>query len=83
MLPFKKFKLTLDPCKIRLLRATFHIQFIALPEPFNLMYRSLKSDLKQERYKLGRFFVITLYKFLSVVCKYNLYFLCGLSYNEF
>jgi hypothetical protein len=61
MLLFKKFKLTLDPCKIGLLRATFYIQFIVLFEPFNLMYRLLKSDFK-ERYKLGRFFVITLYK---------------------
>jgi hypothetical protein len=46
MLLFKKFKLTLDPCKIGLLRATVYIQFIVLFEPFNLMYRSLKSDFK-------------------------------------
>jgi hypothetical protein len=46
MLLFKKFKLTLDPCETGLLRATFHIQFIVLFEPFNLMYRSLKSDFK-------------------------------------
>jgi hypothetical protein len=41
MLLFKKFKLTLDPCKIGLLRATVYIQFIVLFEPFNL-----KSDFK-------------------------------------
>jgi hypothetical protein len=35
----KKFKLTRDPCKIGLLRATFYIQFIVHFEPFNLMYR--------------------------------------------
>jgi hypothetical protein len=46
MLLFKKFKLTRDPCKIGLLRATFYIQFIVHFEPFNLMYRSLKSDFK-------------------------------------
>jgi hypothetical protein len=46
MLLFKKKKLTLDPCKVGLLRATFYIQFIVLFEPFNLMYRLLKSDFK-------------------------------------
>jgi hypothetical protein len=39
MLLFKKCKLTRDPCKIGLLRATFYIQFIEHFEPFNLMYR--------------------------------------------
>jgi hypothetical protein len=34
----KKIKLTLDPCKGGLLRATFYIQFIVLFKPFNLMY---------------------------------------------
>jgi hypothetical protein len=42
---FKKFKLTLGPCNIGLL-ATVYIQFVVLFEPFNLMYRSLKSDFK-------------------------------------
>jgi hypothetical protein len=42
MLLFKKFKLTLDPCKRGLLRAIFYAQFIVLFEPFNLMYRLLK-----------------------------------------
>jgi hypothetical protein len=37
MLLFKKFKLTRDPCKIGLLRATFYIQFIVHSEPFNLI----------------------------------------------
>jgi hypothetical protein len=47
MLLFKKFKLTRDPCKIGLLRATFYIQFIVhFDEPFNLMDRSLKSNFK-------------------------------------
>jgi hypothetical protein len=46
MLPLKKIKLTLDPCKGGLLRATFYIQFIVLFKPFNLMYCSLKSDVK-------------------------------------
>jgi hypothetical protein len=46
MLPLKKIKLTLDPCKGGLLRATFHIQFIVLFQPFNLMYCSLKLDVK-------------------------------------
>jgi hypothetical protein len=47
MLPFKKIKVALDPCKVGLLRPTFIIQFIVvLFEPFNLMYRSLKSDFK-------------------------------------
>jgi hypothetical protein len=41
MLLFKKIKLTRDPCKIGLLRATFYIQFRVHFEPFNLMYRSL------------------------------------------
>jgi hypothetical protein len=55
-------KLTLDPCKVGLARATFYTQLIALPEPFNLMYLPSKSDFKQERYKLGSlFFVITVY----------------------
>jgi hypothetical protein len=34
----KKKKLTLDPCKVGLLRATFYIQFIVLFEAFNLIY---------------------------------------------
>jgi hypothetical protein len=38
MLPLKKIKLTLDPCKGWFLRATFYIQFIVLFKPFNLMY---------------------------------------------
>jgi hypothetical protein len=42
----KKIKLTLDPCKGGLLRATFCIQLIVLFKPFNLMYYSLKSDVK-------------------------------------
>jgi hypothetical protein len=46
MLPLKKIKLTLDPCKGGLLRATFYIQFIVLFKPFNMMYYSLKSDVK-------------------------------------
>jgi hypothetical protein len=46
MLLFKKFKLTRDPCKIGLLRATFYIQFRVHFERFNLMYRSLKSNFK-------------------------------------
>jgi hypothetical protein len=46
MLPLKKIKLTLNPCKGGLLRATFYIQFIVLSEFFNLMYYSLKSDVK-------------------------------------
>jgi hypothetical protein len=32
------------------------------------MYCSLKSDVKQERYKLGRFFVITLYIQITIWC---------------
>jgi hypothetical protein len=47
MLLFKKIKLTLDPCKVGLLRATFYIQFIVLFKPFNLMYRLLKSDFNR------------------------------------
>jgi hypothetical protein len=35
-----------DSCKGGLLRAIFYIQFIVLFEPFNLMYYSLKSDVK-------------------------------------
>jgi hypothetical protein len=46
MLPLKKIKLTLDPCKEGLLWATFYIQFIVLFEPFNLMYCALKLDVK-------------------------------------
>jgi hypothetical protein len=46
MLPLKKIKLTLDPCKGGLLRATFCIQFIVLFKPLNLMYYSLKLDVK-------------------------------------
>jgi hypothetical protein len=46
MLPLKKIKLTLNPWKGGLLRATFYIQFIVLFEFFNLIYYSLKSDVK-------------------------------------
>jgi hypothetical protein len=46
MLLLKKIKLTLNPCKEGLLRATFYIQFIVLFEFFNLMYYLLKSDVE-------------------------------------
>jgi hypothetical protein len=50
----KKIKLTPDPCKGGPPRATLYIQSTVLPKPLNLLYYSLKSDVKQERYKLGR-----------------------------
>jgi hypothetical protein len=61
MLPLKRIGLALDPCGGGLLGAAFYIQFIVLFRPFNLMYCSLRSDVRWEGCGLGRFFVITLY----------------------